>query len=193
MKARSNMRPATPGARRATTAYVLVAVATNLIYAILCARPDFYVLTVLILGLILVIPLNFTVGGTWAEVAAGSRQGAWVFVVLVALLPLLTLCTLWPLRLSFLIAKPALERMADEAVAGRSFQGLTTAGPFEIHAAVAHAEGRRVDLLTETNPNHPAGFVRLAHDAPEGYIPGAVSGSNLYIQLLGPWSFRQED
>jgi hypothetical protein len=187
------MRPATPGARWATTAYVLVAVATNLIYAALCTRPDLYVLAALVVGLILVIPLNFTVGGTWAEVAAGSRRWAWLVVVLVALLPILTIWTLWPLRLSCLIAGPALERMADEAVAGRSFSGPAKAGPFEIHAAMIHADGRRVDLLTETNPNHPAGFVRLARDAPEGYISGAVAGSDLNIQVFGPWSFRQDD
>jgi hypothetical protein len=98
------MRPSTPHKTRATAAFLIVAVATNLVYAILCARLDVQLLAALLVGLILVIPLNFTVGGTWAEVAAHSRKRAWLIVVLVALLPVVTLWTLWPIRLSNLLA-----------------------------------------------------------------------------------------
>ena len=47
-------------------------------------------------------------------------------------------------------------------------------GPFAIQEAVADPDSHRVDLLTEPNPSHPAGFVRVASHEPQGDRFGPV-------------------
>jgi len=178
----------------AQAGFFALAITTNLIYVVGCLYPMLITLTLLSLGLFVVIPLNLLVGGVWA-VESTRRRGlifAWPAVLAVTFLPLLSLATLWPLRVGFWLVRPTFERMADDVAA--------RVGPFNIGEVVLGSAQYGVGFLVEPNRSHPSGFVREAEDDPErGRFRSNrgdsvfVAGSNLRIHLGGPWWFLEDD
>ncbi|WP_165234657.1 hypothetical protein [Aquisphaera insulae] len=150
------------------------------------------------------LPLTLGFGGTWAALVGRhggpSRHGpspAWFLVMLLAIAPMVTLVTLWPLHMTFLLAKPAMDRMADRAVAAGA-RGLslppTWIGPFHIVATKTDPHEDGVALLTDSHPGGPAGFVRLPRLSPD--VPGRpaiILGDWINVPLWGRWSYRMED
>ncbi len=146
---------------------------TNALYAALCVVPELYVLLVLVLGWMLIVaPTVGGLGRGWAILSTGdgvvrrsrSVVASWVFLVVT--LPMITLCTLWPLRIAFVSAKPTLERLADQAAGGNVIGFPQQAGLFRIVASAVDAASGNVCLFTDSTPNASAGFVRIRPGKP---------------------------
>jgi len=178
-----------------------VAASINVLYAAVCICPDSYLLTAASLAwFFMVIPVIVSLGAAWASLAtkdtAAPRRspdfaGLLIFALTVA--PLTTLLTLWPLHLVFLGARPAMDHLANQAVAGRPFGGPRWIGVFRLADVRVDPVTGEVALLSEPNPSHPAGFVREGIRAPGGGGSATIAGSNLRLNLWGRWSFREDD
>ena len=95
-----------------------------------------------------------------------SEAAAWLSVGVLALLPLFTLLTLWPLRLGFAASRPALEHIADQVAAGQTITYPQQVGLFRIAGSVVDPSSGSVGLLIDPNPNGYTGFVRVRPGTP---------------------------
>jgi hypothetical protein len=106
-------------------------IATNSLAAPVCFYYEGWVWTVAFIGLLGGMPMIFGFGAAW--VGAAMRRdmdhsrppfASWspllaiVIALSMAMTPVMTLLTFWPLRVAFLMSRPALERLADQVVAG---------------------------------------------------------------------------
>ena len=72
---------------------------------------------------------------------AGLRRAGWLGVVLVfALLPASMPVTNWPIRLAFLVSRPALDGLADRVVTGAAVEFPRWAGAFQIKGVEAEPQ-----------------------------------------------------
>src|SRR4029077_20264739 len=84
---------------------------------------------------------------------------ACLLVTFVAVAPLITL---WPLRVLFLAARPAMESLADQASTGQPFKGPRWIGVFRLSDATVDSATGDVTLLFAPRPNGRTWFVRRA-------------------------------
>lgn len=114
--------------RAAAIGFWVSALLVNGLYASACTAPD-DVLSALLLVVWLFIfaPTIGRIGMAWARLAteetAVPRRSpgmAWTAVIGLTLMPCLAVSTYWPLHLAFAVARPALDRLADQAAAGQS-------------------------------------------------------------------------
>jgi hypothetical protein len=112
-----------------------------------------------------------------------------VLVLSMAMTPLMTLLTFWPLRVAFLVSSPVLERLADQVSAGQAPAFPIRAGLYRIVGSATDPVTGNVALITDANPNGRAGFVR--------YLPGTRHGPfcNLFMgmSMSRMWTFEVED
>jgi hypothetical protein len=106
----------------------------------------------------------------------------------VSLLVLLSIAFMqWPLRLSFAISRPALERMADQVAQGRN-----PAVPARIGLIVilrTELRGGTPCLWTADDPTGPTGFIRVTAES-------TFDGSQIawsYCRLADGWRLFSED
>jgi hypothetical protein len=148
---------------------------------------------------IAVIPMILGFGASWAAQAtrkdASHRRRpavAWPSVVaLVVLLPSM-LFTLWPLRLAFLVSRPAMDRLADRIVAGEGLDRPEWAGLYRVVATRRARQGDGVALLIDDDPSGVSGFVRLG-SRPAPNPAGPMMNQNFDEALGGRWSYQNED
>jgi hypothetical protein len=164
-----------------------------------CSPPRYMVYpAIALLGLSLGFPTVASLGFAWATITTSSADGprrrsrwcAWACVAILAGLPLLTVLTLWPFRLAFLVSRPELNRLADDVAAGRTIAWPQRVGPFLVVAGRVEARNGNIGLLIDPNPSGPAGFVRM-RSRREG--AGPFSASGMGVDLDGNWEFREED
>jgi hypothetical protein len=178
-----------------------VALCVNLIAVAFCLPPDYLILGGAIFpGTLFVgIPAIVAFGIAWVQLMDGrgavpprSTEVAGILVFLLALLPMLTIGTLWPLRVAFLTSRPALERLADQIAAGKTVVFPQHAGWFQINDAAVDPVSGNLGLMIEPDRSHPAGFVRLGPGPAAGpNVP--ICGSDLHVGLGWQWSYRQDD
>ena len=109
----------------------------------LSASPGMLSASLFLLWLSVIMPTLAGFGATWAVLATRSRvvahpsqQLAWIWVIALAVMPgVVTAWTVWPFRLEFLIARPSLERLADQIAAGQAVSFPQNAGPFRLAAS----------------------------------------------------------
>jgi hypothetical protein len=138
-------------------------------------------------------------GVSWAllatrETAVPRRSpgSAWAAAVGLTLLPALTVISLWPLHLGFALARPAMNRLADQAAAGKLVVFPQRAGPFRVLRAVIDPISGQVGLMVEPNPSRPTGFVRVPGEEPPN-VRRPIIGTELHMGLGGGWSYREDD
>lgn len=172
----------------------------NLLYAASCVAPDVYLLIPFFFGwLIIVAPTIGGLGSAWARLA--TRQGAaprrsppaaWVSVIALCLLPLVTLLTFWPLRLAFLTVRPALDRLADQVAAGKAVVFPLWVGPFCVARSAVDPASGNVGLMIDPNPSGPTGLVRVRTGIPANRV-GPFGWDDLLVDLGWGWEYREED
>jgi hypothetical protein len=178
------------------------AVLSNVLYATLCICPEGYFLTFLCFAwLLFILPTLAGFGVTWVSLATQEVAAArhvpfvsWMVVVASTAMPFITACTLWPCRLAFLTARPALERLADRVAAGQTIKYPFWAGPFRVAGSVVDPTLGNVGLMIDPNSNGPTGFVR--NRGPQSDLfgcPRPIRGDVLHIGLGDGWCYHEED
>jgi hypothetical protein len=165
-----------------------------------CLPPNYLLLVPVSLGLMLVgIPSIVAFGIAWVQLLDGegavpprTAEVGGLLVFTMALLPIVTLGTFWPLRLAFFSSRPAFERMADQVAAGRTLVFPQHAGLFQINGTEIDPVSGNVGLLIEPDRSHPAGFIRLG-PGPAARLSSTFWGSNLHVELGGKWSYGEDD
>jgi hypothetical protein len=148
---------------------------------------------------VFVVPLIFGFGTSWAAEAtrkeASNRRAplwAWLTVFALGSLPLTMISTLWPLRMAFLVSRPALNRLADRIAAGETLDRPEWAGLYRIVATRREPQSGNVALIIDDDPAGASGFVRLASRRP-GAISGPLANLNFDEFMDGKWRYQNED
>jgi hypothetical protein len=187
--------------RLAAIWFGVVATVTNLLYVVACTMPSSYLLPPLFLVWFLTFaPAIAGLGIAWAYLATRNNEPptrsptlAWLLVIFVTGAPLVTLCTLWPLHLFFLGARPALETLADKAASGQPLIGPRWIGAFRLTGSTVDTATGEVVLFVDSNPNGPTGFVRGAGGPAAGGPSTLIRGSNASVHLGGQWWYREDE
>lgn len=140
-------------------------------------------------------------GATWAVLATRSgvvrhpsQQLVWIWVIALAVMPGVTAWTVWPFGLEFLIARPSLERLADQIAAWQAVSFPQNAGPFRLAASRVDSETGGVALLTNPDPSGPSGFVRHKVSLTGPYSCFRPNrGDWWHVGLGGGWCDHEED
>jgi hypothetical protein len=186
--------------RLAAIGFWTLAILINLAYAASCVAPDIYLLAPLLFAwLIIVAPTLGAFGGAWSRLATRggtapwrSPPAAWVSVIALCLLPLVTLLTFWPLRVGFLAFRPALDRLADQVAAGQVAYLPRWVGPFRVARTAVDPVSGNVGLMIDPNPNGPSGLVRVRPGSPPDRS-GPFRWDDLEVDLGWGWEYREED
>jgi hypothetical protein len=185
--------------RAAAWAFVLA----GILSAVLATVASVYLWTsyfVPFLPSFLLVPLIVGFGTSWAVEA--TRKGApdpqsprlaWLSVFLMAALPLSMMFTLWPLRLAFLVSRPALNRLADRVAAGGSFDHPEWAGLYRVVDAKRAVRSGKVALIIDANPSGASGFVRIGPQPVPPDSLGPLYGLNLDEEMDWRWRYQEED
>jgi hypothetical protein len=186
--------------RLAAFVFWTLAVLINLLYIASCVAPDIYLLGLLFFAwLVFLAPVIGGAGAAWARLA--TRVGglpqrsvltAWVSVIGLTLMPLVTLWTFWPLHLAFFTFRPALDRLADRVAAGASPTFPRWVGPFRVAQAAIDPDSGNVGLMIDANPSGPTGLVRVRPGVPT-HPSGPFRGDDLTVDLGRGWEYREED
>jgi hypothetical protein len=113
-----------------------------------------------------------------------------IFIALsMAMTPVMTLLTFWPLRVAFLMSRAALERLADQVVAGTAPPFPIQAGLFRIVGSATDPVNGNVALITDPHPSGRVGLVRSKPGTPHGPLSSLFMG----MSLSQTWAFEMED
>jgi hypothetical protein len=171
--------------------------------ALLCVyRPDVGGAFVMIICQLCTFPVVVGAGVAWASVATRrtgkSRRSpllAWPLVVLFAILPPSMVVGFWPLRLAFLVSRPALERLADRVAAGADVAGPEWVGMFVVFGSEVDPVTGNVGLIVNPDPSGRSGFLRInpSPSTPTGRSIGPFRDIYLDLQLRDRWWYECED
>jgi hypothetical protein len=113
-------------------------------------------------------------------------------VIVASILPLVTPWTLWPCHFAFFMARPSLDRLADQIAEGRPGEFPRQVRLFRVVTYRVDATTRNVGLVTDPHPGGMSGLVRVSPKSPRDPMkPWARSA--LWVDLGSDWEFRQED
>jgi hypothetical protein len=177
-----------------------LAIAINTLTAFSCITPNSHLLRPIFLGLIFIgLPTIVALGTAWAvmfarqsSVTRQTSDAAGMAIFVLTILPIVTLWSLWPLHLAFLISRPAMTRLADQVAAGMAVEFPQRIGLFSVVSAAVSPVSSDVGLMLKPSPRGLTGFVR----ARPGSAPksnGLIAGSNLNVGLGDGWSYREDD
>jgi hypothetical protein len=117
----------------------------------------------------------------------------WFAVLTLTLLPAITLVSCWPLRIAFLSARPALERVADQVAAGKRVTFPQQAGLFRLGGSAIAPFSDEVTLMIDPNPSRYEGFLRIPPGGNGMARGGPISGATLQVHLGGRWWYCKEN
>jgi hypothetical protein len=124
--------------------------------------------------MLVLLPSIGALGTAWTKLAthddAASRKSPSISLALVfvlAILPAVTISTLWPLHLAFLAFRPSLERLADRVEAGQMIVSPHWIGPFRLSESGIDSNVKTVALFIDPNPGGRTGFVRVHSKTPK--------------------------
>jgi hypothetical protein len=187
------------GRRLAASCFWALAILANVLFVVLCIVPSAYLPMLLCYGwFFFLLPSLLVFGFTWATLASRevlatqlSRSATWISVAALTALPPFTGLSLWPLHLAFLMAKPALERQADQVAAGQAVTYPTKLGLFWIAGSALDPASGNVGLMIDPDPNGPTAFVRV--NSVQHGCPVPVRGDVLHVWLGNRWCYHIED
>jgi hypothetical protein len=187
--------------RTAAIGFVGLSILSNCLYVVASIYPDYMLTPLLTLAWVLVfLPSIAALGTAWIKLAtpgnAGPRRSpstSWALVIVLAILPGITISTVWPLHLAFLAFRPRLERLADRVEAGQSFASPYWIGPFRLSESGVDSDSKTVGLFIDPNPGGRTGFVRVRAETPEADHFSLLLGTDTNVELGWGWSYRQDD
>ena len=177
------------------------AAAINVFYITSCFTPIYFAIVGLCAGwAILAIAPTVALGSAWASLATAadavprrSPAFAWIVVILLTVVPLVTLWTLWPIRLLFLAARPEMEQLASQVVAGQRLDVPRSVGLFQFAGTKFDPASGDVALFIEPNPSHPRGFLWKRSGMLASRAGCGMYGSDMSIDLGQGWWYLEDD
>ena len=171
----------------------------NVFYISSCFAPSKDVLLGLCLGwAIFAVAPSVILGSAWAALASAadasprrSPKLVWSVVFVAATLPLLTLWSLWPIRLLFVAARPQIEYLANEAAAGRNPGAPQTVGLFRFTQIRFAPSSGSVSLFMDPVPGHSSCFFRKG-SRPSTTSDSFESRSVLSVHLADDWWYFEK-
>ena len=190
------------GRRLRLAAYIFwgLAIPINLATAYSCITPNPYVLRPIFLALLVVgLPTITALGTVWGvlfarrqSVSPRTRDGAGLAVVFMVISPIVTLWSFWPLYLAFMVARPAMARLADQVAAGETVEFPRRVGLFTVTTATVDPVSGNARLMLDPDPNSSARFVRTRRGS--ALTPSRpIAGSDLDVDLGGGWSYHKDE
>jgi hypothetical protein len=185
--------------RLAAFSFWVAAAITNVFVAFFCITPNmnstaFSLVPVALL--VIAAPTILAFGTAWIVLSIGDeaiaptpRAVPGFSVLVLAVLPIVTLWTLWPLNLAFAVARPELDRLANQVAAGMPVRFPRRVGLFKLTAATLVPVSGHVGLRIHENGASSSGFVRLNPRAIPGTY-GPFMGVNFDVYLGGGWWYR---
>jgi hypothetical protein len=185
--------------RLAALSFWVAALITNLVVAFFCIAPNMNSLAFSLVPVALLVvatPTIVALGTAWLVMSTRDesnphprRNAAGFSVLALAVLPIVTLWTLWPLHLAFCAARPDLERLVNQVAAGRPVRFPRRVGLFNLTAATVAPGSGHVGLRIYANGANSTGLVRLnAGAVPKTY--GPFLGVNFDVYMGGGWWYR---
>ena len=190
------------GSRRwAARSFVSTAVAANALVAGLCVYLFTLLGTVLIIFVLYFgIPLILGSGAAWAVLASRrdatphrSPYVAWPLVVSLALAPVTMIPTRWPLRLAFIVSRPALDQLADRVAGGATLSRPEWAGLFRVVGSALDPASGNVGLIINANLDGRLGLVRLPSADSSHPRSGPFFNLSFEEQMSVRWWYQDED
>jgi hypothetical protein len=177
------------------------AAAINVLYITSCFSPVYYAMVALCLGwAFFAIAPTFILGSVWASLATAvdavprrSQSFVWSVVLVLAVMPLITLWSLWPIRLLFFAARPEMERLANQAVAGHALGRAESVGLFHFASTRFDPASGDVALLSEPDSIYPTGFLWKRSGATASRAGCGMCGSNMSVYLGHGWWYLEDD
>jgi hypothetical protein len=187
--------------RTAVIGFGGVSVLSNCLYVLASIYPDYMFMPLLkVAWMLVLLPLVGALGMAWTKLAThgnavtrASPTMSWALVIVLAILPAVTISTVWPLHLAFLAFRPSLERLADEAEAGHMIVSPRWIGPFRLSESAVDSDSKIVGLFIDPNPGGRTGFVRDHTEPPEVGRFSLLLGTDTRVRLGWGWSYRQDD
>jgi hypothetical protein len=187
--------------RTAAIGFVGLSILSNCLYVVASIYPDYMLMPLLKIGWMLVLlPSIGALGMAWIKLAtpgnAVSRRSpsiSWALVIVLAILPAVTISTVWPLHLAFLAFRPSLERLADRVEAGHMIASPHWIGPFRLAESAVDSDSKIVGQFIDPNPGGRTGFVRVHAETPEVHPFDLLIGTDTNVELGWGWSYRQDD
>jgi hypothetical protein len=181
--------------RRAAWTFAVSACLANVSVGIICAY--LYSLggiILMVLASTLTIPQAIGCGSAWAAARSPTRrlprEAAWLIVAALSLLPLSMMLTLWPLRLAFLISRPAMDRLADRVAAGEAVMNPEWAGLYYVVGTKREPSSGNIALIIDADTAGNSGFVRKTGSADGS---GPMTNLNFNEHVGGRWRYQNED
>lgn len=178
-----------------------LAILINGVYCACSVLPGIHLLLLDMAWLVFVLPTLTGFGVAWARLVS-ARHGqrryvssrAWLSVIALTLMPLVTAATAWPFQMTFLMTRPALESLADRVAAGGAVRTPLRVGPYQIAGTAFDPASGNVGLMIDTNPSGPSGFVRdrSSRNRPFGCFH-PFRGDWYHLSLIGGWCYHEED
>jgi hypothetical protein len=181
--------------------WVPAAIANIAVACCMIAPDGWFAIWVFLVAFFVLIPTLGALGLAWASLAVGgTRPRVWMRLLIaltvdaVALAPSATAWSKWPLEAAFVVARPGLDRLAARVAAGQPVTYPQWVGPLRVRGSRINPATGIVTLLTETDPGHPAGFVRGRGSSPAQYdCSGTILGDALHVGLWEGWCYHSED
>jgi hypothetical protein len=185
----------------AAIGFVGSSIVSNSLFVVASIVPDYMLMPLLKLSWMLVLlPSIGAVGTAWARLATGDNavprrwpSMAWALVIVLAILPAVTISTVWPLHLAFLAFRPSLERLANRVETGQPIVSPHWIGPFRLTESGVDSDLNTVGLFIDPNPGGRTGFVRVHSQTPERHRFALLVGTDTDVELGWGWSYRQDD
>jgi hypothetical protein len=185
--------------KRSELSFWVAALVTNLIVAFFCIAPNMNSVAfslVPVALLVIATPTIVALGTAWLVMSTRdetnprpARNVAGCSVLAPAVLPIVTLWTLWPLHLAFRAARPDLERLVNQVAAGRPVRFPRRVSLFNLTAAAVVPRSGHVGLRIYANGANGTGLVRINAGAiPKTY--GPFLGVNFDVYMGGGWWYR---
>jgi len=181
--------------------FAVLAILTNTVVAVLCI---YYMNMVGIVGMVLGsicgIGPGLGFGSVWAaahtRVDTGIRMSylaAWIMVIGVCFAPASMAITLWPLRIAFLVSKPAFDRLAFRIARGENIQWPEFAGLYRVIGSEVEPTNQNIGLVIDSNASGRSGFVRLRLGNLEEKRRGPFFNLDYDIPMGQGWCYQVED
>jgi hypothetical protein len=181
--------------------FVGLSILSNCLYAVASLCPDYMLMLLLkVAWMLVLLPSIGALGAAWTKLGthdnAVSRKSPCIslaLVILLAILPAVTISTLWPLHLAFVAFRPSLEHLADRVEAGQMIVSPRWIGPFRLSESAVDSDLKTVGLFIDPNPGGRTGFVRVHSETLEVHRFALLLGTDTNVELGWGWSYRQDD